>query len=424
MGHCRIAFTNQQTLSATSAGRTQRHDPHPRRQRVHAGVHTRRIQTVPRVQDRHGTVFAGILLRLTGCRQHAGLRSRRGDDDARRIIHVLDDASRLARRRYDDGHTAEQAAQLAGGAGCANPYHAHALAAAMRAMPVDRRRSAPPAARHPITHAPQRAGAFRATSLRMAFHAAQRLLHAVRGDGQQHWPCLQGLRQHRHRGMRHAGAYARVGETRQLLAVQPPHPRHLIPASGWQRRDGCARAAHGSHGRVVLAFPLAQRATGVRQRHKHSPVRLSAQTHDAACLRVRHHPVSLLVRGIIHHHEQGRPLDRSIHGGTQSDDAPDLTGRRRQIGTVPFRRRQSCGQHDEVTGVSAVLGAARRETGQSQSLQGNGEILALSYPGQDHHGGTVLPHRGSDHPRGVTSPRTRSRTRIHHQGGERAALQG
>ena len=54
----------------------------------------------------------------------------------------------------------------------------------------------------------------------------------------------------------------------------------------------------------------------------------------------------------------------------------------------------------------------------------NGEILALSYPGQDHHGGTVLPHRGSDHPRGVTSPRTRSRTRIHHQGGERAALQG
>lgn len=141
----------------------------------------------------------------------------------------------------------------------------------MRAMPVDRRRSAPPAARHPITHAPQRTGAFRATSLRMAFHAAQRLLHAVRGDGQQHWPCLQGLRQHRHRGMRHAGAYARVGETCQLLAVQPPHPRHLIPASGWQRRDGCARAAHGSHGRVVLAFPLAQRATGVRQRHKHSP---------------------------------------------------------------------------------------------------------------------------------------------------------
>ena len=50
---------------------------------------------------------------MTGCRQHAGLRSRRGDDDARRIIHVLDDASRLARRRYDDGHTAEQAAQRA-----------------------------------------------------------------------------------------------------------------------------------------------------------------------------------------------------------------------------------------------------------------------------------------------------------------------
>ena len=124
-----ICFPDQQRLSSAGPRRAQRHRAHPSGQRVHIGVDAGRIQTGPRVEDGHGTVFA--LCRTLPA--HTRSRAGRGDDQLRSESDIGHDASWLAWRGQHHRHATEQSGQFHRGSGGADPDHAHALVMACRA---------------------------------------------------------------------------------------------------------------------------------------------------------------------------------------------------------------------------------------------------------------------------------------------------
>ena len=327
------------------------------------------------------------------------LGTGRRDDDRRRIADLFDDTLRLVWARKHHRRAAKQALQFLRGAGGADAHDAHPSAAAMRAMPIDGRRATPAAARGRLWAAAfEGSRAAQAARLTQALRAYERFRDAVGWDREQDRTSAKRHFERAHGRMRHAGADARVGETCEFVAVEPPYGRRRRARRVTVRHDRRARSAYGDrHRRRVFAFPCAQDAARIRVCDEHTIVQPRAQAAHAARVRVGHESVGVLIGAVIEHGEQGRPGHRRIHRRARADDATHMPGTDGEIRAVTLRLSDRRTQYGDVPCVPAVVGI-RRIRVQSGHIKRMHELPHLAHAGHDEHGRFAVRKRAERHP--------------------------
>ena len=322
---------------------------------------------------------------------------------------------------------------------------------AVPASPIHGGETAPAASRRVGTtactcaggmHPLQRACAPCASGLTQAFRvrAAQRLSHAVGGNGEQYRPGAQRLTDVVDRGVRHACADRRVGETCELVAVQPSHPGGGVFEHAGQRADRHAGAAHRavhvdaastgipagsaySASSTAFQLPLAQRTARVGERHERATVQSRTQAHHAAPLGVGDHAVGLLVGGVVHDREQCRPFHRRVHGGAGADHAFHAARGDGEPCAVAVGWGQ-CGSEDgDVAGPSAGFRTVARKPPQSERFQFTHHEIGFTRVRQHRHRGMPCGQRFHGHPSQCPRGRGDARQRVDDERPERVAVQ-
>ncbi len=308
------------------------------------------------------------------------------------------------RARQHHRHLVEQSTQFARGAGGAHADYAQPLATAPRTVPMHRRSPTPPAPRR-LAHAHtfERARAAHAPRKRQTLRATQRLAYPIARDRQQNRSLIKRLRQHAHRGVRHARADARIRKTHQFVAVEPTDRRRTRRKRITVAVDRGARAAHSQPHRLrALALPLAEHTARLRVGHEHAVMQPRAQTAHAARVRIRRQSIGVLVRGVVEHREQRGAVDRRIHRRAQADHAPHLTGQHGPVRAVAFRWAERCAQHGHVAARAA--GFVGRPRAQSHGVQRVHERPHLAHRRHDEHRGFARGERAQRHPCEVLTP--------------------
>lgn len=162
--------------------------------------------------------------------------------------------------------------------------------------------------------------------------------------------------------MWHACADGRIGESCQLVAIEPANPWRRFLGHGRQRVYGRAEAAHLRVSDVRrVGFPLALRAARIGHRDEHAVMRFRAEPKHTARVGVRHHAVGVLVAHVIKDEEQRVAFHRRVHGGARAQHATHLSAADREICPVTVGWRHLRVEHREIAVIDAVRGPSRSE---------------------------------------------------------------